>query len=156
MKVIPETENKYFATEDGKIIGPTGTILKPYLVNGYEKVSLQLGGKSVKRRVHRLVAQAYIPNPEGLSDVDHIDENKLNNHVDNLQWLTNKDNTTRSSKGKTNSCKKRPMYLDDMYFESKHAAATWICEQYDKNFGTVIRSFARCKKAYGHTITFAD
>ena len=42
--------------------------------------------------VHRLVANAFIPNPNNLSDVDHIDNNKKNNNISNLQWLSHRDN----------------------------------------------------------------
>lgn len=54
--------------------------------DGYEKVRLVRGNKDVTRRIHRLVAQAFIPNPENKTTVNHIDGNKLNNIVSNLEW----------------------------------------------------------------------
>jgi hypothetical protein len=60
---------------------------------GYALIILQLHGKVYKgESVHRLVAKAFIPNPEGKATVNHIDGNKLNNSVENLEWVTQKDN----------------------------------------------------------------
>ena len=59
---------------------------------GYVMVSLKKDGKSSRHRIHRLVAQAFIPNPENLSQVNHKDENKENNCIDNLEWCTNNYN----------------------------------------------------------------
>lgn len=52
--------------------------------------------KQIRYYVHRLVAEAFIDNPENLSDVDHIDCNKQNNHVDNLRWYSRADNMARN------------------------------------------------------------
>jgi hypothetical protein len=59
---------------------------------GYEIVTLNKDNKIYCCTVHRLVAKAFIPNPNNLSDVNHKDENKLNNRVDNLEWLSHRDN----------------------------------------------------------------
>lgn len=55
---------------------------------GYLMVGLNKDGKRIMRRVHRLVATAFIPNHDNLPQVNHKDENKHNNHVENLEWCT--------------------------------------------------------------------
>ena len=59
---------------------------------GYYKVSLHKDGKEKKLLVHRLVAIAFIPNPNNLPEVNHIDEDKHNNDVNNLEWCTRLEN----------------------------------------------------------------
>lgn len=66
-----------------------GHTLRSYRVNGgYCAVSLNNGGSQKNFLVHRLVAMAFIPNPNNYETVNHIDENKCNNTVSNLEWLT--------------------------------------------------------------------
>ena len=60
--------------------------------NGYIRVGLCKNGIKTGFQVHRLVAQAFIPNPNNLPQVNHLDENKTNNNVDNLEWCTAKYN----------------------------------------------------------------
>lgn len=64
------------------------------LQTGYYFVSVSLGDRNHKPtwRVHKAVAETFIPNPNNLPIVNHIDGNKLNNSVDNLEWCTYKDN----------------------------------------------------------------
>ena len=54
----------------------------------YLQVNLRQNGATRKKRIHRLVAEAFIPNPENKFQVDHIDNDKTNNNVSNLQWVT--------------------------------------------------------------------
>ena len=60
--------------------------------NGYLKVNLYCNGKCKTINVHRLVAQEFIPNPDNLPQINHKDEDKTNNRVDNLEWCDAKYN----------------------------------------------------------------
>ena len=71
-----------------------GKILKPQLFGKrYPAVLIYDDtGKSRRRYIHRLVAEVFIPNPNGYDSVDHIDEDHFNNNVENLQWMTAEQN----------------------------------------------------------------
>ena len=60
--------------------------------NGYLQVFLHKEGKRKNCTIHRLVAQAFLPNPDNLPEVNHKDENPLNNNINNLEWCTRKYN----------------------------------------------------------------
>lgn len=69
--------------------------------NGYENVILCKNSKSKGYSVHRLVAQAFILNPENKPQINHIDENKANNKVSNLEWVTRKENINHGNRTRT-------------------------------------------------------
>ena len=91
----------YAVTETGDVISiRKGIVLKTCSANtgGYETV--MLGRKGGIRYVHRLVAEAFIPNPDNLPDVNHINEDKSDNRVENLEWCTRQYNVEYSQAGR--------------------------------------------------------
>ena len=100
--VINNIRTSYYITETGKCYNSnTGKYLKGQenIRNGYFSYSLTLPDGTKKRcAAHRLVAQAFIPNPENKPTVNHIDGNKLNNCVENLEWATAKEQADHSIK----------------------------------------------------------
>ena len=83
----------------GKIRNLQGKVLKTYVQNsGYEQIKINYQGLHIHKSIHRLVAEAFIPNPLNRSCVNHIDGNKLNNTVDNLEWCTNSENILHARK----------------------------------------------------------
>lgn len=83
--------------------------------DGYLEVNLWKNGKPKRCSVHRLVAQTFIPNPDNLPEVNHIDENKTNNRVSNLEWKNHRDNCNhgtrneRSAKARINGIRSKPV-----------------------------------------------
>ena len=93
-KDIKDYEGLYQISNKGRIRNSEGKILKAVKYNcGYLLVGLYKDGKQTKKLVHRLVAEAFIPNPQNLPQVNHKDEDKENNSVSNLEWCDAKYNT---------------------------------------------------------------
>lgn len=94
MKDIKGYEGLYAITEEGKVWSYRNQkYLKPREdKNGYLLVNLSFKGKQTTFKIHRLVAEAYIDNPEGKDTINHKDENKQNNCVNNLEWMTRREN----------------------------------------------------------------
>lgn len=88
----------YLVYSNGDIYGPTGKRLKHRKNDdGYAVVTM--GNSKVKRStqfVHRIVATLFIPNPDNLSDVDHMDNNRMNPDMYNLKWSSHEDNVKRA------------------------------------------------------------
>lgn len=84
----------YQVSTDGEVRNAaTGRKLKPIQGStGYSHVTLCDNGRHHQTSIHRLVAQEFIANPENKPIVNHIDGNKANNHVDNLEWCTSSEN----------------------------------------------------------------
>lgn len=93
-------KSKYFITEDGKVISSAykGKVGRYHELkdssdhDGYRIITLNHRGKKYTRKLHRLVADAYIPNLYNLPQVNHIDGDKSNNTVDNLEWVDSVSN----------------------------------------------------------------
>ena len=94
---IKRNEN-YSINKSGEVRNDlTGKIKKPFInkKNGYFSVDLYKDNKSQKVTVHRLLAEAFIPNPDNKPCVDHKDGNRQNNSLSNLRWATFSDNNSR-------------------------------------------------------------
>ena len=90
--------NNYSINKDGQIRNDvTFDIKRPYInkQNGYLTVDLYDGSKRTKCAVHRLLAEAFIPNPDNKPCVDHKDGNRQNNKLANLRWATYSENNSR-------------------------------------------------------------
>ena len=78
-------------------------ILKPSIdYKGYGKIDLIRKPQRVQGKIHRMVAECFIPNPDNKPFVDHINENKADNRVENLRWATNSENQQNISSNRSN------------------------------------------------------
>ena len=176
-KWIEGYEGFYWITSKGRVISAdrydrfnrhVGGEVKPQLAGqGYPFVCLYKDGKGKQRYVHRLVAQAFVPNPENKREVDHIDNDKTNNDVSNLRWVTHKENQNNeitranmledtskfvSQKGADNpfSRKVSMFSLDGEYirsFDCLHDAAQFVGVT-DNSIGRVCRGERRQSGGY--------
>lgn len=90
--------NNYSINENGEVRNDnTGYIKTPFVnkSNQYPTIDLYENGKSKKVTIHRLIAEAFIPNPENKLTVDHKDGNRQNNSIENLRWATYSEQNSR-------------------------------------------------------------
>lgn len=91
-KEIEGLDSRYFISTEGRVLSlcmDGYKLMHPFICgDGYYYVDLRKDGKDLKSRVHRLVAEAFIDNPEDKPIVHHRDTNRRNNKASNLQWMT--------------------------------------------------------------------
>ena len=108
MKEIKNYEN-YIVSKDGRIYNKiTSKKIKPSPdTRGYLQVKIYKNGKGITRKLHRLIAETYLPNTYNKPQINHIDGNKVNNSLENLEWITCADNMKHSWEiGLRNHCRK--------------------------------------------------
>lgn len=95
-KPVAECNGEYYVSSWGRVKSlkfGKEVMLKSALVNGYLAVTIYFKkGKRTTKTIHKLVANAFIENPYNKREVNHIDGDKLNNNVSNLEWMTRKEN----------------------------------------------------------------
>ena len=94
-KPIDGTDGKYEVSNLGHVRTNgqrPGLLTLTKQKSGYRYAMIEIDGKSCNRRVHRLVAQHFLPNPDNMKEVNHKDGNKDNNAAENLEWVTNAEN----------------------------------------------------------------
>lgn len=114
----------------------TNKLLKLCVKGGYYHISLVSDTERKTYKVHRLVALAFIPNNENKSDVNHKDKNKLNNSLDNLEWMTRQENNKHrcagvkitSNKNKPINCKDKKTNAIVATYNSIEDAGKWAVE----------------------------
>lgn len=99
IKPIEGYEGKYEVTSDGHVFalnyhreGIRKEVVGTHDKDGYKQIGLRANGKRKYYRVHRLIAQAFLPNPDNLSQINHKNGVKDDNTLDNLEWVTPKQN----------------------------------------------------------------
>lgn len=109
--------------------------ITPQIINsGYYKVVLYKDGKYKNKCIHRLVAETFIPNEENKPQINHIDGNKLNNNVDNLEWCTRSENMKHSYKNNLSTPSAKGKYGSDNPKAKK-------VNMLDKNTNEIIKTF---------------
>lgn len=130
--------------------------------HSYPYISLtDKNGIQFRTRVHRLVAEAFIPNPNNLPQVNHKDGNKANNHVDNLEWCTCRDNLIHSfntglhpNENFEKEAGKRSIRVvcpsgEEIVFDSVNSAARFLGYKYPSGLSFRLhKKKGKCKNGY--------
>lgn len=152
--IVDGQVTKYRVSNTGLIMSLHGRqprIIKPRIsYDGYHNAQLYIGGKPKTIKVHRIVALAFIPNPAGLPEVNHIDGNKLNNRVSNLQWISRKENMQHAYdtglcdiKGEANGRSK--LSLSDVRDIKRQLATGRLQKDIAREFNVVIQTISKIK-----------
>lgn len=127
--------------------------LKPYNKNGYLAVNLYKNGKMYHRYIHRLVAETFIPNLNNYEEVNHIDCDKTNNCIWNLEWCNRKQNLKHSyDNGLKRAGEKHGMHkltkLDVINIRKSNESQNKLAKQYEVSQGTInaIKNFRLWKE----------
>jgi hypothetical protein len=164
-KPIKDYENLYEVSNLGRIKSLERISLQKHLLPekilktaknkyGYLKVTLHKNYKQKVVNVHRIVAETFIPNPHNLPCVNHIDGNKENNCVDNLEWCTIQENNIHAFK----TGLKQPSYKaviatnlqtgEEIYFNSLEETAQYFNLKNKSNISKVCRGKVKSLKGY--------
>lgn len=163
MEIWKRWLHNYEVSSDGRIRNVTnGRILKQRIrSNGYADITVTLGSRESRKtfKVHRIVAQVFLPNPDNLPQINHKDGNKLNNSISNLEWCDQSHNIQEAFRtglmhghgivGSKNSNAK----LDDdkvIYIRSSNASNKELAKQFGVSPNSI--SQIRLGKTWKHLL----
>lgn len=152
-KIDGEVFSNYRINKKGDIINKNNILLKHNIKQGYYEIELISDSKKAKKiRIHKLVATTFLDNPHNYKVINHIDENKLNNDIDNLEWCTYKHNARHSLGIKINQIDIKTHDIIET-FNSITDAYKKIKKTRGSNIVNVCKGIA--KSAYGFKWEFA-
>ena len=165
---------RYEVSQDGTLRNVyTGRIIKGTLGkeknNEYIHIRIKQNGKNLHKRLHQLVMEAWgAPKPKGEYVIDHIDQNKQNNHINNLRWVTREENVKNSkyyTSGQRSAdleCRKFPkkeVYVNDILFNSRWEACKYIKANIETKCSVknlCDRMYLRRKNIFGFKIEYVE
>ena len=153
MKDIKGYEGLYAVTPEGEVWSYRRKKFLGYHYDkrGYPRVSLYKDGKIKHYMIHRLVAEAYIPNTDNLPQINHRDENKTNNCIQNLEWCDGKYNANYGTRNeKISNSLKIPIlqYTLDGEFVREWPSATDVGKEVSGHISSCAKGSR--KSAYGY------
>ena len=146
-------DTNLYVNENGETFTANGRQRNPYIrKDGY--TSLNVKGVKTVVLLHRIIAEVYIPNPENKPEVNHKDGNKLNNSVDNLEWVTHKENMKHaynneliSQKGE-NSVKSKLTEKDVRFIRKSNLKQRELAKMFNVNQTNI--SCIKRRKSWSH------
>lgn len=118
--IINGEETPFIVNEEGVVKNTqTNNVLKGTIRDGYRYYDLRFNHKKVSKSGHRLVAEAFIPNPEDYTCVHHRDGNRLNNCISNLEWCSYSYNNLKINKNNSLNNWQNPSWLEDSKDETR-------------------------------------
>lgn len=147
----------YGITDDGKVISYKYKVPKQlktwYQSTGYENIKLSKDGQTYHCLIHRLVAEAFIPNPNCYPEINHIDGNPKNNHVSNLEWCDRKYNLEQTEmKFKRNFRKCQVIEIATNLIIGEYDSIRDACKDAEDRFGCSSSYMAKTYSSKGYKI----
>ena len=152
--------NKYFVSDDGFVYNDKNKKLRPSInrKTGYCQVILTKDGCQIMRYVHRLVAEAFLENPNQRKEVNHKDGNKQNNSASNLEWATRSENMSHAYKSglRKTTCVSAFTKTGEFVktFSSEKEAMEFCGVDYNAGISNCL--IGKTKTAYGYVWKYAE
>ena len=154
-KEIAGYEGLYKVSNMGRVLNSDNQILKYFDNGGYNRIALRdKNNVTQKHLVHRLVAMAFIDNPNNLKEVNHKDKNKRNNTVENLEWVTGSENVRHyidNTPERMRYLRKSMSSIGKEYWHVGVEASKKPVAQIDKDTGDILNVFESAREASKET-----